>query len=67
MINQNNIILKYLLMTLLTMMTSMYFIETKLPMYDVIILGLTVSIIYVLDEYYHQLILIIKIKYLNNY
>jgi hypothetical protein len=48
MINQNNIILKYLLMTLLTMMTSMYFIETKLPMYDVIILGLTVSIIYAL-------------------
>ena len=48
MIHQNNIILKYLLMTLLTMITSMYLIETKLPMYDSLTLALTISIIYAL-------------------
>ena len=48
MIHQNNIILKYLLMTLLTMIASMYLIETKLPMYDTLTLALTISIIYAL-------------------
>ena len=48
MIHQNNIILKYLLMTLLTMIASMYLIESQLPMYDVLTLALTISIIYAL-------------------
>lgn len=35
-------------MTLLTMIASMYLIETKLPMYDTLTLSLVVSIIYAL-------------------
>jgi hypothetical protein len=48
MIHQNNIILKYLLMTLLTMISSIYLINTTLPMYDSLTLALTTSISYAL-------------------
>lgn len=51
MIEHNNIILKYLLMTLLTMISSMYLVETKIPMYDILVIALSVSIIYaILDR-----------------
>jgi hypothetical protein len=48
MIHQNNIILKYLLMTLLTMISSIYLVETNIPMYDVLTLSISVSIFYAL-------------------
>ena len=38
-------------MTLLTMKSAMYLVETNIPMYDTLVLGLSVSIIYaILDR-----------------